>query len=75
LFGETNIFAAVHLGRIQLDWRLEIEMLDERVNELRKQLQRKEEPIAIGKALAGIYLDNIATIRAYSNQLVRVIDY
>jgi hypothetical protein len=53
----------------------EIEMFDERVNELRKQLQRKEEPIAIGKAVAGIYLDNIATIRAYNDQLVRAIDY
>lgn len=53
----------------------EIEIFDERVNELRKQLQSKEEPIAFGKAVAGIYLDNIARIRAYNDQLDRAIDY
>jgi hypothetical protein len=52
-----------------------IETIDERVNNLRKQLGRKGDPIAIGKAVACIYLDNIARILAYIDQLDRAIDY
>jgi hypothetical protein len=52
------------------------EVVDDRVSKLRRQLRRRKvEPIEIGKNVAGIYLDNIARIRAYTDQLDRAADY
>lgn len=52
-----------------------LEVVDDRVRKLRRQLRRKVDPVEIGKTVAGIYLDNIARIRAYTDQLDRAADY
>jgi hypothetical protein len=49
--------------------------LDERILNLRKQIREKPDPIAIGKNVATFYLDNIARIVAYDNQLDCATDY
>ena len=48
---------------------------DERILALRNQIREKPDPIAIGKNVATFYLDNIARIVAYDNQLDCAIDY
>jgi hypothetical protein len=45
------------------------------VNRLREQIQKEGDPVAIGKAVAAIYLDQIARIRAFEDQLDLAIGY
>jgi hypothetical protein len=52
-----------------------LKMIDVRVMRLRNQLRKKVNSIAIGKAVAGIILDNIARIRTYTDQLDLTIGY
>jgi hypothetical protein len=52
-----------------------LKLVDEQVIRLRNQLRKKVDSIAIGKAAAGTILDDIARIRAYSDQLDLAIGY
>lgn len=53
----------------------QLRQLDERILNLRKQIREKPDPIAIGKKVATFYLDNIARIVKYDDQLDCAIGY
>lgn len=55
--------------------RKQLEMIDERVLTLTKQIREKADPIAIGKTVAMVHLDIITRIVAQIDQLDIATDY
>ena len=52
-----------------------LEMIDEKVRSLRQQMRKRADPIAVGRSVAALYLDDIARIRSYLEQLDRAIGH